>query len=123
MRGRLIELDFTDVRAAVSADLAAAPGLLDDPREGIVAIEPVAAIEVIHALRIVSAAKVLDHDRKAVSCEERPIERGRLAILVVWRADQNHRKGPGDVLGSVEVGREPDPIAHRIHRFFVTSTS
>ena len=119
---------------AHGADLAVAPGLLDDPGAGVVAVRPLGEVLRELALRAVAAAAILvDHD-VAGAHEMRPRprprvigwlmpgsiserERSRLAVgrpLQDAPAAASRQRPPADGR-PVDVGRELNAVAHPHH--------
>ena len=114
--GGELHLVLAQVGAAVGADPPVRPGLLGEPRHHVVAVAAVVARDEVLALGLESAAHVLDGDRKAVAGE--PARRRVLAPmrhLAVGGADLDDRQWLPGTDGEVEVGGQPDAVAHGDH--------
>lgn len=103
------------VGVAPHADDPVGPLLLDQPVEGVVTVDGLVDEEQRLALGAELAPHVLDHDVVAASHEVRRDQRevGVGADLVVGQSDQDRRSRL--VPRPVDVGRQPDPVAHPHH--------
>src|SRR5262249_40417027 len=105
------------IRQADSANLAIAPGLLRNPLDGVDTIGPLVAQKDPSPLRLEAATHVLHDAYVAAGGEE--FRRSDVAetALIVRGAFKQDRKSPGErpaaLGGSVDIHRQPHPIAHR----------
>ena len=115
---RRLEGRDTHVGGAVDADLAVAPGLGGGPLDGVVAVLSLVAVEGHDALGLEAAPAVLDDDGVAVLGSDDGVDHLASDVLgdgLVVGVAVDEDGILLVVVGAVDVGGEPDAIAHGGH--------